>query len=621
MAISQNFTDEYPSLSIDFAKSQKLDPRILFTRSTSGSFIDETGQLKTLPADTPRFCFDFRTQRNLLPFTETFVPWSEIEVGGSVTTTGFNATAPDGTTTASLVTATAGGSGAESIYQDVFARGNGTYTASIFVKAGTQTSVVLSGFFLYDQQQGFNFRFNPVTGTIISTNGGSNHTVVRYPNDWYRIYFTFTGTVAGNDYLRFQVYFQTSGTVFLWAPQLEEGSTVTEYVHTTTSNVRKPTSSGLLIEPPSTNFSRFSETFTDSWSNGAGGSGTKYLNNSPTLTSSAGVTPDGTNTATRMVASQGAARITTILSAAPGTTKATPMCYSVFVKPNGTSKVRLDLVNNVNIGSGDNYTYRVSGTFHLTGNGSFDTPIITANTDATVSPYGFATIEPLLNNWYRVSLSFRTYNGAGTLLSTLSEIRFNENDVDILIWGDQFENHSYPTSYKKTTGSTVSTGGDLASIIGSGFTRTYNPYEGTFFAEFTPKGTLGNDLFGGVFGVSSQTDPAPFNFLILNPYNAYGQYVATRSQTINSSSIGTFNSAVNVKNKLAGSYSINSYESFFNGIGTTPAINVNALVYDFDSFILGRNFYTSGSFGNLVLSKVSYYPKKLNSLQLKSLTQ
>jgi hypothetical protein len=84
MSISQNFTNEYPALSVDFAKSQKLDSRISFVRSTSGAFIDETGRLISAAANTPRFCFDFKNGKNLLNTTEYLSTWGGVNVGGTV---------------------------------------------------------------------------------------------------------------------------------------------------------------------------------------------------------------------------------------------------------------------------------------------------------------------------------------------------------------------------------------------------------------------------------------------------------------------------------------------------------------------------------------------------------
>lgn len=619
MAILQNFPTDQPALSLDFARSQRLDPRISFSRSTSRTYFNEDGLLVSAAANTPRFSYAFPQSKNLLRRTDYLSTWDKISTGGgSVTVTDHNSGAPDGTSTATLVTVVAGGTGAESIYLDQPIRGNGTYSSSVFVKAGTQTAGInLAAFYLYDTQQGFSFSFNPTTGLITGTGGGSNHTVVPYPNGWYRIYFTTSGSAYANDILRFQIYFQTSGTVSLWGPQLEEGSVVTDYVSNSVDQSREPKSQGLILEPSSTNFSVYSQNFQDTYAGGSGGSGTKYLNSSPVMTANAGTAPDGTNTATRMQVTASSGRVTTIVTAGAGVTKNQQVCFSVFAKANQTSKIRLDLVCNCNT---TDYSYRGVAEFDLVGNGSYLVTTISPSADGQVSSFCYGTIEPLYNGWYRCSVSFRTYNGTGTLNATLGEIRFNGTAEDILIWGDQFEDKAYPTSYIATNGSTVTSTSDLASIVGRGFTNTYNKFEGTFFAEFTPKGTLGPDIYGGVFGVSSQTNPAPFNFLFVNPFNSYAMYVATRNQTINSIS----GISVNVNNrlsKIAGSYSADSYDFSLNGTVGTPSINANALVHDFDCYILGRNFYTADTWGNVVLSKVMYYPKKLNSLQLRELTK
>lgn len=620
MSINQNFSNDSPSLSIDFARGNSLDPRVTFTRSTARSYFNEDGVLVSSPANTPRFNYAFPRVKNLLNRTDYLSNWAEIEVGGSVTTEDHYAGAPDGNSTATLVTTVAGGTGNESIYLDIPIKGTGTYTSSIFVKAGTSTQINLVAFYLYNTSQlAGQLAINPTTRQILAGSG----TIVPYPNDWYRIYFTHTGNNSENNALRFQIYFQSSGTVYLWGPQVEEGSVVSDYVasssgETYVGNIR-PKPEGLILEPSTTNYSKYSQVFTDTWASGAGGSGTKYLNDS-TVTSNYAWAPDGTTTATRFQASSSSGRITNVLTSAPGTTKNQQLCYSIFAKPNGSSSIRLDILCNTN---STEYSYRAYTTFHLVGNGSYNTVVTAMTPDGQMSSFGYATIEPLLNGWYRCSISFVTYNGSLTLDRTLAEVRGGKNSSDILIWGDQFESHAYPTSYLATNGSTVSGGSDLASITGSSFTNAYNPYEGTFFAEFTPKGTVGPNVFGGVFGVSSQTDPAPFNFILANPGNNYGLYVATRSQTITGGAYGTTGTAPNKLYKVAGSYSPDSYDACFNGgLPLTKYNSVNGLVYDFDAFIFGTNYYTSpNSWGNLVLSKVLYYPKKLNSLQLRSLTQ
>jgi hypothetical protein len=55
MAISQNFPSIAPSLSLNFASSRTLDPRITFTRTSSATCVGPNGLLRVVPANAPRF--------------------------------------------------------------------------------------------------------------------------------------------------------------------------------------------------------------------------------------------------------------------------------------------------------------------------------------------------------------------------------------------------------------------------------------------------------------------------------------------------------------------------------------------------------------------------------------
>ena len=55
MSIKDNFPSVGPSLSLNFARSKTLDPRITFSRSSVGTYMDENGLIVTGSADEPRF--------------------------------------------------------------------------------------------------------------------------------------------------------------------------------------------------------------------------------------------------------------------------------------------------------------------------------------------------------------------------------------------------------------------------------------------------------------------------------------------------------------------------------------------------------------------------------------
>ena len=65
MAISQNFPEEKPTLNLNFAGSRVLDPRITFSRSSVGTYMDDNRLIKTAAADEPRFDHDDVTGESL----------------------------------------------------------------------------------------------------------------------------------------------------------------------------------------------------------------------------------------------------------------------------------------------------------------------------------------------------------------------------------------------------------------------------------------------------------------------------------------------------------------------------------------------------------------------------
>ena len=83
-----------PTLNLDFANSQKLDPRITFTRGSIGTFVNKNGLIETAQANIPRFDFDPITgecKGLLIEEQRSNYFWG--------TQTGFGGSVTDGTTT------------------------------------------------------------------------------------------------------------------------------------------------------------------------------------------------------------------------------------------------------------------------------------------------------------------------------------------------------------------------------------------------------------------------------------------------------------------------------------------------------------------------------------------
>ena len=102
MSINQNFPNVWPSLVLDFENSKTLDPRITFTRSSVGTYVDEDGLIKTAAADEARFDYDPETGESLGLLIEeqrTKVRNNvSYPLGSLSATSSTDITAPDGTT-------------------------------------------------------------------------------------------------------------------------------------------------------------------------------------------------------------------------------------------------------------------------------------------------------------------------------------------------------------------------------------------------------------------------------------------------------------------------------------------------------------------------------------------
>jgi hypothetical protein len=140
-------------------------------------------------------------------------PW----VADGATATANSTTAPDGTTTASLVTGT---SGNYRIYQQAASTIGFNYTISFYAKEGTSPTLRIDW---------INIAVGPVftfsTGTF-SVVAGYTTTVENVGDGWYRLSVTRSVTNA-NPGPGFVVSGAT--TVYLWGVQYEVGSTPTDY--------------------------------------------------------------------------------------------------------------------------------------------------------------------------------------------------------------------------------------------------------------------------------------------------------------------------------------------------------------------------------------------------------
>ena len=95
MSLSLNYPTISPSLLLDFANSGRLDPQVTFTRSSTATFFDETGVLRTANNDVPRFDYNPATlaaQGLLIEESRTNSIRNNTMVGAAAGTPGTNPT-------------------------------------------------------------------------------------------------------------------------------------------------------------------------------------------------------------------------------------------------------------------------------------------------------------------------------------------------------------------------------------------------------------------------------------------------------------------------------------------------------------------------------------------------
>jgi hypothetical protein len=433
MSISDNFPISKPALSLNFAASRRLDPRISFFRSQAtnygSSYVDEDGIIRYADSNQPRFDHEVLVRRNLYYHSEDF---STLWSSDGITVSTNQIIAPDGTTTADKIVETAQTS-QHLVHQSPFG-GTGAvigevYTLSVYAKAAERTRIALTG-----HEEGYSV-FDLSSGTVIAT--GNNITSMTPVGDgWFRCSATITKT---NTNSAFYILIWTTTNdyqgvagngVFLWGAQVEQSPTMSSYIKTTTTqvSVSEYVSLGLLSEFQRTNLMGYSEQL--------------RVHNSldnVIFSDDEAMAPDGTYTASRLTSTISGGSNTCFIqknSAVPVDTAT--YVFSVFLKK-GTSPQTLI---NLQLAGG---TYQQStATINWTKN--------------TISQSGGGTayLWSYGNGWYRLAITLQN-NGTNNAIAPRVYVRGQGTDnvsgENVFVWGWQVESSPFPSSYIPSTDS------------------------------------------------------------------------------------------------------------------------------------------------------------------------
>ena len=261
-----------PKLTLDFANSRQLDPRITFSRSDPATYLHpDTGLITTAPSGVARFekegfLIEEGRTNNFLNSNDC-TQWNPFRVNVGTDT---GVVAPDGSTSVGWVESILGNSGGN-VKGGTLSNTTGPHSMFVWAKhrAGAPWIAIGPG---QPGSQKYAVFFNLATGEIGSAGSGltGQYEMIPYPNGWYKIVFTGVNAQGVNNAL--QIWpsdsdgavgtHTTTGSHYVWGAQVEDLKNFpTSYIPTSGSTVTRVADTVSLT---GTNFS--------SWYNGSQGS-------------------------------------------------------------------------------------------------------------------------------------------------------------------------------------------------------------------------------------------------------------------------------------------------------------------------------------------------------------
>jgi len=278
-----DFPTTRPTLTVDFQKSQKMHPLFNFERASGATQMTARGTiLTTVGADVPRFAFNAGSclgllqeveSTNMIGFSQDFANAFWIKAAG-VTVTANTTVAPDGTTTASTLTADALGNPIQSNFIPITAGLD--YSQSIFIQKNTDPTRTAGMYINFGGTNVVRVGINLNSGAIFPIGTPSLGTSPPYVQDvgnWWRI--TAGGNSDTSVNVRFLVYPNinadaqaSAGSIVIWGAQLEERRNfATSYM---------PTSGGTTATRARENLICEGDDFQTFYGAGAGGNTVRY---------------------------------------------------------------------------------------------------------------------------------------------------------------------------------------------------------------------------------------------------------------------------------------------------------------------------------------------------------
>jgi hypothetical protein len=579
-----------PSLLLDFANTKTLDPRITFTRGSTGTFYDG----KTVA----------KAEENLLLQSQDFDNGTWVTVDQAITRTANSSVAPNGTTTADTIAETAA-TGTFAVQQALTLLANTTYAFSCFIK---DVDVRYVGLHIFGGSSAYAYAEFDLTGVSVNRSGASgtgwslvSSSITASAQGFYRLTAVITtGTTVSTPRQRIflsngsgtigattgiPAYTGTNKSAYFWGAQLEQRSSVTAYTATTTAPItnyipvlqtaaanvarfeHNPVtgeSLGLEIEEQRTNLI----TYSSDLDNAAWGKiGTS-------VTANTAIAPDGTLTADTVVFS-------------------------------GALNDRLDFATGVLATVGASYTYSV----WLKGSGTVS---IAVNTTTGLGGSAELTVA-LTNTWTRYSVTHTYTSGVTGNVRVHGVIIRSASTPTVYAWGAQLEAGAFSSSYIPTVASQVTRSADVAQMTGTNFSSWYRTDEGTMYAQAFTMSTVADDKF--IANINNGGFP---NRVLMN-FNALNNFSASLVSNSVTQSTGTNGVAATVGTFIKGAIAVRRDDIAWSRDANTASTDTSALLpVGVDRLWIGSA--TTAAFLNGCVAKIAYYPRRLTNSEIQSLT-
>jgi hypothetical protein len=562
-----------PSLDLPFADNKSLVDAttganlVDFTRASSGTYVDSEGVIRTA--------------------TTNLILWSENLQAGQWGVTGSGATitattdfpAPNGTMTAWTLTS----SGAFAQIQQAPAGISGaTYTGSFWIRRRSGTGTV-------------NIRVSENT----------NIPLVGVTSEWQRFSFAATSTSTT---IRLGVNLSgTADAVDIWGAQLEQSTTVGEYIPTTSTINSAPRfdhdpttgeSLGLLVEESRQNLV-------------ANSSATGAAIGTP------GTLPTGWS------AIGGATGLTSEI-AAVGTEDGIPYVDFRFYGTAGNNFLTITPVSG-NLGFVTNTSYASSVYTKLVAGAAPAGLTASLRIRYNLSPSGSTDIVssfalPLsgglnANRFFTTGTTTGTLTGTGLMFLQLNYTTGQVVDFTIRVGYPQLEQGAFATSVIPTSGTTATRAADVASISGSNFSSWYRQDEGTIFCEGAVP--VGVDSSRALVSIDNDSNAERIQ-LRHNSTTARIQLVVDNNSTQFSASLAPNSFPPGEYRKLAMAMKVNDFAGVVDDAGTVSQ-NSSGTMPTPTQMQIGLG--PSNAQPCKPIKRLTYWPARLPNETLQTLTQ